>query len=61
MCPTASRVLLAGLAPAAQVLQEIGHPKKTRQRKWHLLKGVSTMSNSNMLGRQVVHGEQSKS
>jgi len=28
MSPTPSRALPAGLAPAAQVLQEIGHPKK---------------------------------
>jgi len=29
MSPIPSRALPAGLAPAAQVLQEIGHPKKT--------------------------------
>jgi hypothetical protein len=30
-----------------------------RPRKWHVLKGVPTMSNSNILGRLVVYGEQS--
>ena len=42
------------------MLQEIGHPKKTRPRKWHFLKGVPTMCNSNMLRRLVAHGKQSK-
>jgi len=60
MSPTPSRALFAGLAPAAQVLQEIGHPKKTRPRKWHVLKGVPTMSNRNVLGGLIVYGEQSK-
>jgi len=60
MSPTPSRALPAGLAPAAQVLQEIGHRKKTRPRKWQVLKGVPTMSNSNILGRLVAHGEQFK-
>jgi hypothetical protein len=60
MSPTPSRALPAGLAVTAQVLQEIGHPKKTRPRKWHVLKGVPTMSNSNILGRLVAYGEQSK-
>jgi hypothetical protein len=41
-------------------VQEIGHPKKTcRPRKRHVLKGVPTTSNSNILSRLVVHGEQS--
>ncbi len=33
--------------------------EEDRPRKWHVLKGVPTMSNSNILGRLVVHGEQS--
>ena len=53
MSPTPSRALPAGLAPASKVLQEIGRPRKIRPRKWHVSKGVPTISNSNILGRLV--------
>jgi hypothetical protein len=33
--------------------------EEDRPRKWHLLKGAPTVSNSNILGRLVVHGKQS--
>jgi hypothetical protein len=59
MSPTPPRALPAGLAPAAQVLQEIGHPKKATHANGMFLKGVPTMSNSNILGRLVVYGKQS--
>jgi hypothetical protein len=59
MSPTPSRALPAGLAPAAQVLQEIAHPKKAAHANGMFLKGVPAMSNSNVLGRLVWRGEQS--
>jgi hypothetical protein len=58
MSPAPSRALPAGLAPA-QVLQEIGHPKKAAHANGLFLKGVPATSISNILGRLIVHGEQS--
>src|SRR6266404_3082949 len=49
-----------GLAPAAQVCRKSAIRRSPRSRKWHVLKGVPTMSNSNILGRLVAHGKQSK-